>query len=329
MIRLALIGAGIWAHDSLRPMLLALADRYMVVAVQSRTLDKAATLAQTFPNAPRATDDLDSVLGDPSIDAVVVAVPIPLLPTISEAALRSGKHVLSEKPIALDVATARYLMTLQQPGQVWMIGEQWRYEDALLKAQAMIRKGEIGDLILGHCPVFSSMAPGNKYFETTWRKRGGYPGGALLDGGIHRIAGLRMLMGDVVEVTAFMKQVREDLPPADTLAASLHFANGAMASFCATYAAGEWVREPMVVAGTCGSLRVERDLLEVVQGAERHLLDINPHQGVEAEFVDFANAIEHGTPYVSTALEAFRDLAVMEAMFKAAEVGRVVKVEHD
>lgn len=327
MIRVALIGAGIWAQDSLRPTLMALADRYEVVMVQSRTVEKAAALAQQFPNQPQPTDDLQTVLADAAADAVVIAVPIPLLPTLTEAALQAGKHVLSEKPIALDVATARHLMTLQQAGQVWMVGEQWRYEDALLKAAAIINNGDLGTLILGHCPVFSSMSPANKYFQTTWRKRGGYPGGALLDGGIHRIAGLRMLMGEVVEVVAFMKQVREDLPPADTLAASLYFANGAMASFCATYAAGEWVREPLVVAGTRGTLRVERDMLELVQGAERLSFEVDAQRGLHSEFVAFANAIEYGKPHANTALEALRDLAVMEAMFQAAERGQAVRVE--
>ena len=81
------------------------------------------------------------------------------------------------------------------------------------------------------------LKPGNKYYHTDWRRSGTFPGGFLLDGGVHHVAALRQVVGEIVSVSAEVRQVRADLPPADTLSAALEFESGVIGSYSVTYAA--------------------------------------------------------------------------------------------
>lgn len=310
-IRLAIIGAGIYAHSTHLPALQKLRNRFEVVAVYSRTQEKAEALARQF--SAQATTDLDTVLNRKDIDAFDILLPIQVMPTVVEAALRTGKHVISEKPIAPDLETGRHLLAIHRPNpdQVWMVGEQWRYEDAFMQAQAMI--GDIGDIIMAQCATFNALNPDNRYYHTPWRRSGEFPGGPILDGGVHRVAALRMLVGEVQEVSAVVKQIRADLPPADTMTATLEFENGAVGSFSATYAAGTWMKSPIVIVGTKAILRVSREILEI-NGSE---IPITGFLGTERQFVAFADAIQLGQSHLNSPEEAWRDLAVIEAILES------------
>lgn len=324
-LRIAVIGAGIFARDAHIPALLALQDRFHIAAVYSRTREHAESAAALVPYSVDITTDLDPLLERDDLDAFDVVLPIQVLPRVVEAALATGKHVISEKPVAPDVQTG--LRLLQARGdQVWMVGENWRYNESFLAARSALQRGDIGRPILCHWALPIVMSPANKYYGTTWRRDGSFPGGFLLDGGVHYAAALRLLVGEVEEVAAFTAQMREDLPPADTLAASLRFAGGALGAFGVTFAAQHDAETAISIIGDGGSLRVYRGTLEITRGGEiaRHTY---ADQGVRDELAAFAAAIIDGTPHRNSAEEALRDVAVIEALLKSAETGRAVAPE--
>jgi predicted dehydrogenase len=325
-VRLALIGSGLWAQDAITPNLLELDDEFEVVTIYSRTLENAAALAEKYPYSIETSDDLETTLQRDDIEAVNILLPIHLLPATVEKALQAGKHVLSEKPVAPTVEEGRLLLELYRDytNQVWMVGEQWWFEDALVKAANFIQEGEIGDLILGQWAVFNSFDKGNKYFETQWRQNPQFPGGMLLDGGVHRVAAFRMLMGEIVEVNATVKQVGE-VPPADTMSASFVFENGALGSFSATYAAGAWFQQPITMTGTEGTLRVERQLLETIKKGETQSHPVLAHQGVKRELQAFAAAIHQNKPFLNTPESALQDVAVVEAILESSQTQQPVQ----
>jgi predicted dehydrogenase len=331
-VRLGLIGAGIFAQDAHAPSLLRRPQEFQVVAVYSRTEARAAELAARFaqhPDQPVAVyTSLDALLDHPELEAVDILLPIGTMPDAVERALRAGKHVLSEKPIAPDVATARALLQVSaaHPGQVWMVGENWRYEEAFVEAGNLIRAGQIGEPILCQWALHTPITDNNKYYHTTWRRNESFPGGFLLDGGVHHAAALRLIMGEVSEVAATMRQVAAHLPPADTLAATLRFANGALGSYSVTYAAGAPWESWLQVTGTQGSLRVQRKLVEITTASQTERIECSGFNGVEDELVEFAQAIRAGTPQVSTPQAALADLTLVEAMLHAAETGRWITI---
>ncbi len=100
-VRIAVVGAGQFAQTTHIPNLQSLADRFEVRAVVNRTGHHAAAVAKRIGAAYAATD-FQQVLDDPDIDAVLIATRHHLHARMALAALRAGKHVFVEKPLALD-----------------------------------------------------------------------------------------------------------------------------------------------------------------------------------------------------------------------------------
>ncbi|MCB0064778.1 MAG: Gfo/Idh/MocA family oxidoreductase, partial [Caldilineaceae bacterium] len=335
-IRLAIIGAGIFAHDAHLPSLLNLQGTFQIAAVYSRTAASAQALATAVAelastkSAEKATTadvavytDLASLLHTPEIDAVDVVLPIPVMTPVVAQALESGKHVFSEKPIAPDVATAQQLMThLQQPGQQWMVGENWRYESAYVQAAQLVRDGAIGEVKTCHVAFHLPMAEGSKYFGTTWRRSDEFFGGMLMDGGVHHAALLRMVIGEVASVTAQMANTSAHFAMPETLSATLAFANGVLGSYFVSYGWGSPWGGELHVTGTSGALRVQRGKIELVQQGETRQIPCAKFDGVEQEFAGFAAAIQQGVPHRNTAEAALQDVAVVEAMIRSAQTGK-------
>lgn len=320
-IRLALVGAGIFAQNAHLPALLAQRDRFDLAAVYSRTHAAAVALAQRIGADVAVYTDLPALLARADIDAVDVLLPIPLQADFVEAALRAGKHVISEKPIAPDSATAQSLMTLHadHPGQVWMVAENWRYEEAFERAARLIAENVIGRPVTAAWSRFVALKPGNPYYATTWR-RSGFAGGLLLDGVIHLAAALRLVLGEVASVKSMVDQVAPDLPPADTLAAVLRFANGATCSLQVSYAVDSPWGAPLTIVGAAGSLRVDRGFVEIARpGADVERIECGKLHGVQRELTAFADAIQRGASHRNTPVEGLRDLAIVEALLAAAQ----------
>jgi predicted dehydrogenase len=302
------------------PALLRLRDRFEIVAMHSRTQTSAAALAEQIGGAVVVVPTLDELLARPDVAAVDIVLPIDVQAGAVAAALIAGKHVSSEKPIAPDSATARRLMALHaaRPGQVWMVAENWRYEEAFVRAAELLADGAIGQPVAFHWALYNALEPANKYYQTAWRRSGSFPGGFLLDGGVHYVAALRLLLGEIAEVTGVVRSVRADLPPADTLAATLHFASGAVGTLLVTFAVGSPWGTPLTIAGTAGSLRVDRGRIELARaGAEVEAIECARYNGVERELAAFVDAVRLGAPLRNTPAAGLEDLMVMERVLGA------------
>jgi len=322
-IRLALIGAGIFARDTHLPALAALGDLFHVSAVYSRTLANAEALAARLPAPAVASDDLDAVLARDDVEAVNIVLPIPQLPDAVRRALDAGKHVISEKPVAPDVATGRALLAhyAEHADRVWMVGENYRYEPTYLRAAEIVASGAIGRPGVAVWPIQIDMTPSNKYYHTAWRRSNTFPGGFLLDGGVHHAAALRLILGEIASVSAIAGSIRSDLPPWDTLQAALAFASGTTGVYSLTYAqAAPW--EPALdIVGDAGALRVRLGALELTSGGATQRSELPAPRGVVEELRAFAAAIRDGAPHRNAPAQAVQDVAVIEAMLRSAETG--------
>ncbi len=327
-VRIALIGAGAFVRKAHAPSLLELGDAVQIAAVCSRTRRSAETVAETIPYDVDIYTDIGALLANGSIEAVDVVLPISMLPGVVSRALAAGKHVFSEKPIAPTVGEAQALIatSLSYGDQVWMVGENWRYEEAFQVAARAIKAGRIGQPMF--CDLSLQLPIRADYMGSTWRNSGEVPGGYLLDGGVHHVAGLRVLLGEIESVCAMTTAHREDLPPADTMSAALRFSNGVVGTYLITYAVGSAQGTDAVhIGGREGSLRVSRGELVLERDGQSERKEFNVLISVREELAAFVAAVRDGTAHRNSPQEALQDLAVVEAMLESAEKGTLQRVE--
>jgi predicted dehydrogenase len=108
--------------------------------------DALARVAPQFPSA-RTTTELDDLLNDDALDAVVVATPVPLHPEIAVKVLDAGKHCFVEKPLAQSVADAeRVVEAAERSGKVLMVGHLLEYHPGVRKLKEVSDSGDLGSI---------------------------------------------------------------------------------------------------------------------------------------------------------------------------------------
>ena len=121
-----------------------------VVAIVGSNEDRTRARAAALGVA-RGTADLDSILGDPSIDVVHICTPNRTHVELATAVLEAGKHLVLEKPAALDSASARGLADLaRRTGRHAVVALTYRGYPMVRRARALVRAGELGDIRLIH-----------------------------------------------------------------------------------------------------------------------------------------------------------------------------------
>jgi predicted dehydrogenase len=327
-IRILVMGAGEFARETHVPALAALRDRYQVVGIFSRTRAKAEALAATLPYPVPAYDD-EAAAYAADADVIDLVLPIDALPDAIRRALQAGRHVISEKPIAPDSATARELMAYAArfSQQHWSVAENWRFEPAFQAAAERLRADAIGRVLNFHWAFHVGIVPGFRYYETEWRRSGTFQGGFILDAGVHHVAALRMLFGPVAEVAALSALMRDDVPPIDTLGAALRFESGLLGTYTASYAAALPFPSPLVIKGERGAMQIDRGSLTVHTADGVEQVPLPNTRSVQAELAAFADQVQHGTPDPNTPQAALEDLLIVEAMLRASETGQRTAVE--
>ena len=331
-IRIAIIGTGLIVTGKHWPALQRLKRDFRVIALVNRTPAKAIDLAETIHIATRVRppvySDYREMLAREQPDAVSLALPTLLNPEVTQASLAAGCHVIAEKPVAASLADGQPMLDWpERYGRILMIAENYRYKASYQRAAALIAAGAIGKPQVARWSLYASMGTDNPYYHTAWRQQPAHPGGYLSDGGVHHMAVLRMLLGEAESVVAQSAALRPDLPPLDTLSATVRFAGDVLCSYAVTYA-NPGPETALQVAGTEGALLVWSDRVELWQRGKplKTWAEPSAEDGLVAMYEDFARAVRSGQPPVSTAAEGLADLRLIVAMLRAAEAQKTLRV---
>jgi len=262
---------------------------------------------------------LPDLLKRDDISAVIIALPITSQPDYIKQCLSAGKHVLAEKPIAKDIASAQELIkwyhsNIDTKKVNFSIAEQFRYLTRFrLGAKKVTELGRVLGFRLRLCAL---VEPGGKYISTSWREKPEHQGGFLLDGGVHFVAGIRMMLGSearMAKVSAFTAQLQEHLPPIDTVNAGVKLRNGASGtvaiSFGTTFQGAEWT-----VACEKGTVEVDRGKVTVKKGGKEDVEECDDENGVNEEVKVWAKSLESGKwDTMQSPEEALADLEVVSS----------------
>lgn len=218
-------------------------------AVAARDADRAAAFAARF-GASHSHGDYRAVVEDPDVDIVYVATTHPFHREQALMAIDAGKSVLIEKPLTLNAVHAREVLSAARDKGVFAMEAVWmRANPLILRAQEMVARGVIGDVVAVHADFSIELAfdPTHRLYDLA------NGGGALLDLGVYPINFAWLFLGrpDTQQVLGTLSPTGSDA----TVALQWGYASGATAQLrCATTA---WTPGRATISGTAGSISVE------------------------------------------------------------------------
>ncbi|AAL80678.1 gfo/Idh/MocA family oxidoreductase [Pyrococcus furiosus DSM 3638] len=307
-VKLGLVGCGIAAKTLHIPALKKLSELFEVTAVTSRTRAHAQECSKLLGGV-EVFESYDELLKSGEVDAVDLALPVELnLPFIKKA-VESGVHVICEKPISTDTKTGKEIVKIAESSDVVVyIAENFRHIPVFWKAKELIEKGKIGDPIFMSWHIWVGMDESNPYVHTEWRKKPKHIGGYLSDGGVHHVAAMRLIFGDIVWVSAVVRDISPLLGGPDFISSILEFESGVVGSYTAGYPIKG--KDRFEVVGTEGRMVIEWDRI-VLNGESIY---VKPEDSYKLEFKDFYYVVKGKRENVlGSPLEALKDLAVIEA----------------
>lgn len=220
-----------------------------LVAVGSRNKEKAAAFGN--PYSISCTGTYEEILSDPSVEAVYIALPNGMHHQWSIAAMKAGKHVLCEKPIASNHREAAEMFAVsKETGKTLIEGFMYRTHPAIIQLIEQVRSGDIGEvrLIRSNFSFARSIDPTDARYQTS------QAGGSLMDVGCYCVNFCRALLNQNPSEVSAMAHIHETGVD-DYAAGLLRFGDSALATFtCGMTVKNDW---STFIAGTEGHIRIE------------------------------------------------------------------------
>lgn len=247
-----------------------------LVAVADRDPELARRLAERYEVT--AYTDLQEMLDREDLDIVNVCTPSGFHGEQACQIMRSGRHVMVEKPMALSLAAIDEMLRVQQEMSVKLaVISQRRFDPASRQVHELIKEGAFGKLVLGnaHVPIWRSQA----YYDSgAWRgTRALDGGGVLINQSIHSIDLLQWLVGRVRSVSAYTDTLAHRMETEDVAVAALRFANGALGTIATTTAAYPGLDDRIELFGDGGSAIIENNRLSYLHLARDDPEEVGPY----------------------------------------------------
>jgi predicted dehydrogenase len=288
--------------------------------------DRTRELAAEF-GAGRASNDLDEVLADSGIDAVVLTLPNHLHEPVARKALQAGKHVLVEKPLSNSVKEADAMIDqAARANRVLMVGQCRRFFPGAREAKK--RVGKLGrPLDIVHILGVSVDAP-----KTGWWQSAAKTGGLVLGlNGPHVIDTILWYIGErPVRVYAQTGRFKRDQwEGEDEATVVLSFADGSMATGHLSFNMRPDTNERWIV-GPRGTMRLVHDRTlwlgdqKIVEGKMTSYIDGD--EGFDNQFREFASAIHEGRVPLASGQEVRPVVEVLAAALESAKMNRPINL---
>lgn len=336
-MKVGLIGTGAIAHKH------AQAYKnigYEIVAVNNKTEERGRAFAEKWGGKFYA--DWADVCRDPEVDFIdLCTFPDVRLEPLKLAA-DHGKHIQVQKPIAIDVATAREMVAYAASKNVKLcVVSQGRFNDSILFLKKAIADGRLGKIFQADAYVkwWRSEEYYSRPIKGSWAVEGG---GSLINQGIHQVDWLLYLMGDVQQVFGqWHLGVRHKIESDDVLSALVRFDNGANSVIQTSTAMWPGFTERIELHGTKGSAILAGDRLirwevpedsgdpapvaaDVSSGSSDPMaISLAPF---ERAFLNFGHAIKSGVAPLISGEEGLRALELVQSIYTSARENRLVQL---
>lgn len=305
--------------------------------------ERTRELAERY-NIPSTTLNYMDVLNDPEVDCISICTDHKSHAEIAVSALRAGKHVLCEKPLASSVEGMQVMLSVhkEMPDLVFAAVFQHRFDQTFKFIRECISDGTFGTVTAVNLVSFVRRRD-SYYKESAWRGTWDGEGGSLLiNQSIHYIDMISWLCGGIHSVCARYENIThgDSIETEDTAAIILRFKNGALGSVTATSSSSENWRNEISISGTKGYLRTRSCFVEEVsfsskEQQERVELQLKRCQdektisankdyygnGHPAQVADFINAIIEKKEIHVTVESAADTVKLIKACYESSKTG--------
>ena len=297
--------------------------RARLLAVASRSVASAEAYAREW-KIPRAHGSYEALLADPEIDVIYNSLPNNLHAEWTVKALRAGKHVLCEKPLALSLIEMDEIISVaRETGRVVAEAFMYRHHPQTLKAREIVESGALGKLQLIR-GTFSYTLTREGNFR--WMTEAG--GGSIWDVGCYPISYTRFIVGaEPLEV--FGWQVPGAGGGDDSFIGQMRFAQDVHAQFDSSFRSP--LRSQMEIIGSMGSLLVSmpfkpgrNEKIFLTREGETETIKIAGQELYIGEVDDLTDAILTGRPPRISLADSRGNTATILALLESAHAGKPV-----
>ena len=309
-----IIGPGFIATRAIIPAIQALSNS-RILAVASSNEQRAREVALRS-GIERFYSDYQALLNDPDIDVVYIALPNHLHREWTIRAAAARKHVLCEKPLAMNAAECNEMITAcQQANVLLMEAVMYRFHPRMLYLKQMLVARELGDVRFLHAAFsFPFNAPGN------YRACKKFGGGALLDVGSYCVNAARWLIGsEPVSSQAISSYSHESIDL--NTSAILRFSEDVSAHIQSSFVAAE--HQVIEVVGTIGAVtaplaftawRDDTTILLIQRGSVFEQREFAPSDPYKRMLEHFATCVIEKTPLLYPAEDGWANLRVLDML---------------
>jgi predicted dehydrogenase len=352
-LKIGIIGVGFGAQVHVPAFR---SEGWEVAAICSRSREKAQKAAAEAGIDGIYTDPME-LIGRDDLAAVSIITPPGAHHALAIAALRAGKHVLCEKPFALDVKQAKEMLNAAETSKRnAMIAHEFRHTPQRRYIRQLLNEGYIGKFRLCTIELFLDRYVTKEPRPFTWIARKADGGGLLGALGSHYIDGLRDWFGEIASVSGWLATLRPELVDTatgkkveaetdDTFSMTLTFKNGGAATMIASFATTPARGVRIAVMGDNGTLIAEQPgpnpmengvVVASRNGAPLQALETPPqytpftdprdHRLMAFRLLarDFTRGVEQGTSPAPNFTDGLRCQEILDAVRASSASGRTI-----
>jgi predicted dehydrogenase len=332
-LRIGLVGVGAAAQISHIPTLKR-TEGLELAALCDRDPEKAQRVAQKF-QIPFATNRLDDLLEDETLDAIDICTPNFLHAPMATAALEAGKHVLCERPLARSAEEAAQMVKVaRKADRVLMCAVQHRFRADAQLLRKFVEKGDLGEIFFAKAGWLRQRT---EWDSDEWRRQKRESGGGVvLDLGFQMLDQSLWVLGSpkVLSVTASVHRLRKG-EVEDSATAFLRLAGGATLTLELTW--GLLMEKDFAYVNLFGAAGAALlNPFRIHKGMHGTLVNVTPEldtsrnqfkQSIEAQIIHFVDSLRKGQKPMGSADEILPIMEVVDAMYRSAEQGKEVKLD--
>jgi predicted dehydrogenase len=335
------------------------AEGFEITAICARTAASANQASKDL-EIPNVFTDYRELIASDQVDIVAVVTPPVAHAELTLAAIAAGKHVICEKPFAMNIAEARAMRDAAASSNITaMIAHEFRYTPQRLQARSLMEQGYVGKPRTVYGQANLALNRGDPS-PMSWQSGIESGGGALGAIGSHFLDSIRWWVGDITEISATVSTLKPQRMGSagniiladgdDSFVINMKFGNGALGSFAYTAASPVMLGARIIIEGTEGVLvlpqaGVNPTSTELVYGAKigqevtplPRPSKFDPFPDDRDRRIpafrrlvrDFERGLHEGTSFTPNFADGFAVQAMLDAVRESSATGKAVQVAKD